>query len=80
MPLLVPRHPALRCGGGIKGRLALGSGSEKDNWNWKKVCKNKSFVGKRGVTPRPVSIFLLALDEKLPYHFEFVPLPALNLP
>jgi hypothetical protein len=42
---------------------------EKDNWNSKKVCKNKSFVGKRGVTQRPVSVFLLAFDEKLPYHF-----------
>jgi len=42
---------------------------QKDNWNSKKVCKNKSFVGKRGVTQRPVAVFLLAFDEKLPYHF-----------
>jgi hypothetical protein len=42
---------------------------EKDNCNSKKVCKNKSFVGKRGITQRPVLVFLLAFDEKLPYHF-----------
>ena len=52
-------------------RLALVSGPVKRKLELKKVCKNKSFVGKRGVTQGAVSVFLLAFDEKLPYHFEF---------